>query len=81
MEKNLGKKQIKRSKSEDTDTLYKIQNKSTFTTSKYGGYFDCLALRNQTVFFEKSTHEECCLLEISKFHLNKSFLQKFKIKP
>ena len=44
---------IKSVKSDDTQTIFKFRNKSTFLGFKSYGNFDCLALRNQTITFEK----------------------------
>ena len=37
--------------SDETETLHKLQNKSTFPGFKVCGNFDCLASENQTVVF------------------------------
>ena len=36
----------------DTETMYKLQNKSVISVIKSFGNFDCLAFKNQTATFK-----------------------------
>ena len=47
--------QIKPLKSDDTETMYELKNKSSFTGFKPHGNIGCLAFKNQTVTFKKLT--------------------------
>ena len=60
---------IKPVKSNDIETLYKLQIKSTFTGFKFYGSFDCLAFKNQTVTFRKQINLGYCVLEFTKLYV------------
>ena len=65
-------------KSDDTETMYKVKIKQTFTGFKSYGNFGCVAFKNQTVTFKKLFHLGCWLPELSKLYMCKTYYSVLK---
>ena len=55
-------------KPDDTEDLYKHQNKAKVIVIEPFENFDCLAFKFQTVTVKKPSHSGLCILNFSKLH-------------
>ena len=59
-------------KSDETETMQNLQNKSTITGFKSHGNFECFAFKNQTRNLEKPFFLGFCIVDFSELRMYKT---------